>query len=121
MRPLLPSALFSVLLACRQPPPPVAPGPPIPAEPELAVESMKTECGQMVEMLLIWKQCPNLDEDERDYIDAWVERANMDFAAGDKAHPDEKAQHQMAHNCRRAANSVRAATERCSNGKARRD
>ena len=121
MRPVLPSVVCGFLIACRQAPPAVAPGAPIPAEPDLHVESMKTECGQMVEMLLVWKQCPNLDEDERTYIDAWVERANQDFAAADKAHPDDKAQHQMAHNCRRAANSVRAATERCGNGKAPRE
>ena len=73
--------------------------------------------GTLVEALLVWKQCPNLDEEERDYIEAWVERANMDFAAADKAKPDDKAQHQMAHNCRRATDSVKAATERCGNGK----
>jgi hypothetical protein len=117
MRALLPSGILIVLGACRSAPPPVPPGPPIPAEPELHVEGMKTECGAMVEALLTWKQCVNLDDEERDYIDAWVERANMDFAASDKAKPDDKALHQMAHNCRRATESVKAATERCGNGK----
>jgi hypothetical protein len=115
---LIESALLAIVVAgaCGKPAPPVPPGPPIPAEPEIAVGTMDAECDGLVIALLAWKSCPNLDEDDRDYIDAWIERAHLDFAASHKAHPDERALHAMAHNCRRATNSVAAATERCSNG-----
>lgn len=110
-------ALGSAAAACGPGPAPVAPGPPIPAEPDLAVDTMAVECGALVTSLETWKQCKNLEEEERDYIVAWIERATMDFAAGTKANPDDKALHAMAHNCRRATSSVVAATERCHNGK----
>jgi hypothetical protein len=110
-------AIMAAIAACSTPPAPVAPGPPIPAEPDLAVDTMAVECGALVASLETWRQCVNLDEEEREYITAWIERANMDFAAGAKANPDAKAQHAIAHNCRRAASSVSAATERCHNGK----
>ena len=121
----LPSALLRDLIAlavvglaaCAAPPPPVAPGRPIPAEPEISVESMGVECAALVTSLELWKQCPNAEEDDRNLIDAWVERATMDFAAATKAQPDDRAQHAIAHNCRRATSSVKAATERCGNGK----
>ncbi len=110
-------AAMAFLAACAAPPAPVAPGPPIPAEPDLAVATMAIECAAFVASLETWKQCTNLDEAEREYVEAWIERANMDFAAGAKAKPDEKAQHAIAHNCRRGTTSVLAATERCRNGR----
>jgi hypothetical protein len=125
MPPTLPSAFWresaivaiAFAVACAASPAPVAPGPPIPAEPDLAVGTMADECAAFVAALETWKQCANLDEAERDYVIAWIERANLDFAAGAKAKPDEKAQHAIAHNCRRGTSSVIAATERCHNGR----
>ena len=108
---------LALVAACSATPAPVAPGPPIPAEADLALYTMAVECGAFVASLETWKQCTNLDEEERAYIDAWIERANMDFAAGTKAKPDEKAQRAIAHNCRQATTSVAAATERCHNGR----
>ena len=67
-------ALGSAVAACGPGPAPVAPGPPIPAEPDLAVDTMAVECGALVTSLETWKQCKNLEEEERDYIVAWIER-----------------------------------------------
>ena len=113
------SALLLIVAvgACGKPAPPVPAGPPIPAEPEIAVGTMDAECEGLVSALTAWKGCSNLEEEDRDYIDAWIERAHLDFAASHKAHPDDRALHAMAHNCRRATNSVTAATARCSNGR----
>jgi len=130
MRPTLPSAnsretrsLIGLVLiaACHHEVPPVAPGPPIPAEPEVAVASMTEECAGVVKALEAWKSCPNADDDEKEYIDAWIERAHTDFAAAEKAKPDAKAEHNIAHTCRKAADSVHAAIERCHAGKRPRD
>ena len=117
-RELIALAALVLLGSCGAPPPPAqAPGVPIPAEPEIAVATMSEECAALVTALEAWKDCPNADEQDRYLIDAWVERATMDFAAATKAQPDARAQHAIAHNCRRATSSVLAATERCSNGK----
>ena len=117
----LPRAVFAIFTvaagACAATPPTVAPGPPIPVEPEIVVDTMAIECGALVTSLETWKGCKNLDDDDRDLIEAWVERANLDFAAATKAQPDDRAQHAIAHNCRRATDSIKAATERCGNGK----
>jgi hypothetical protein len=117
----LPRAVFAIFVvvatACAATPPRVAPGPPIPAEPEIAVDTMTVECMALVASLETWKACKNLEDEDRDLIEAWEERAHLDFAAAEKAKPDAKAQHAIAHNCRRAADSIKAATERCANGK----
>ena len=121
----LPRAVFAIFVvgvaACAVAPPPVAPGPPIPAEPEILVATMASECAAVIAALETWKACKNLEEEDRDLIDVWVERANLDFAAATKAlttsPADDKAQHAIAHNCRRATRSIQAATERCGNGK----
>ena len=71
----------------------------------------------MLAAMTTWRACPNLDRDGQDEVDAWVQGANTSFAAGRKAplKPDE--QQAIAQACRRATNSVIAATERCHNGK----
>ena len=117
----LPRAVFAILwvavAACAAAPPPVPPGPQIPAEPEIVVDTMTVECRAVVTALETWKACKNLEDDDRDLIEAWTERAHLDFAAAEKAKPDDRAQHAIAHNCRRATDSIKAATERCGNGK----
>ena len=126
MPPTLPSAfsretrsLLGLLLiaACHASEPAVAPGPAIPAEPDAVVASMTEECAGVVKALETWKACENADDDEKEYIEAWIERARRDFAAAEKAKPDDKAQRNIAHTCRKAARSVTAAIERCHNGK----
>jgi hypothetical protein len=104
------------LAACAHrgvPPPPGVPTPPLPADPEVKLESMQVECDAMLGALATFKDCPNHDEDDRELVDAWVERANQDFAAGRKANPEPNAQKAIAAACRKAADSVKAATERC--------
>lgn len=107
--------VFSLLGGCRREPF-VAPGPLIPAESEVAVGTMQVECDAMHAALETWKRCPNLVEDETETIDAWLERSRLDLAAGTKANPEAKAQQAIAVRCRKATDSVKAATERCSNG-----
>ena len=110
-----------VLGACRKPPPPVAPGPPIPAEADVVVGSMHDECGALLGAFDTWKRCPNLDETGRANLDAWRDHAKLSFDAGEKTRPEPKADHAMALACRRGLVSVGAAIERCGNGKAPRE
>jgi hypothetical protein len=103
-------------LGCREPPP-VAPGEPIPAPPEVSLGTMQAECDALLGALGAYKQCPNLEEEDRADLDAWIERTQQDFAAGKKANPEPNAQRAIAAACRKAVASVTAANERCHNGK----
>src|SRR5882672_11198188 len=104
-------ALGAVLLAaaCHGEPPAVVPGEPIAAPTEVALGTMDAECEALLTALGLYKQCPNLDDDDRYDIDAWRERAQQDFAAGKKANPEPNAQRAIAAACRKAAASVTAA------------
>ena len=105
------------LAACvRKDPPPAVPAPPLPADPEVKLESMQIECDGMLGALAAFKACPNHEDRDRDTIDAWMERASRDFAASRKANPEPNAQKAIAAACRTATDSVRAATERCRAG-----
>jgi hypothetical protein len=77
---------------------------------------MDDECDGLIRALATYKQCPNLDDDDRWDIDAWSERAQQDFAAGKKAQPEPNAQQAIAAACHKAVTSVLAATERCQAG-----
>ncbi len=102
------------LVACvRKDPPPTTPAPPLPADPELTLDSMQVECDAMVGALAVFKACPNLEDEDRDDLTGWIERANRDFAASRKANPEPNAQKAIAAACRKASDSVKAATERC--------
>ncbi|HEY0481922.1 MAG TPA: hypothetical protein VGD37_30600 [Kofleriaceae bacterium] len=102
--------------ACHGQPPPVAPGEPIVAAAEVSLGTMDAECDGLIAALTAYKQCPNLDEDDRWDIDGWIERAQQDFAAGKKAKPDPNAQQAIAAACHKATASVSAANERCHAG-----
>jgi hypothetical protein len=102
--------------AGRADPPPVAPGEPISAAPEITLGTMDAECDGLIAAFATYKKCPNLDDDDRWDIDAWSERAQQDFAAGKKAKPDPDAQHAIAAACHKAVVSVMAANERCHAG-----
>ena len=105
------------LVACvRKDPPPARPAPPLPADPEVKLESMQVECDAMLGALAGYKACPNHEPEDRDVIQAWIERANQDFAASRKVSPEPNAQKAMAAACRKATDSVKAATERCQAG-----
>lgn len=97
--------------------PPVKPGPPIPAEPETNLENMDTECAGLVAALDTYGKCPNLEDDDREWVKAVIESAEESFAAGKKSNPDEPAQKAIAMACHRAALSMQFATERCRAGK----
>ena len=102
------------LVACvRKDPPPASPAPPLPADPEVALDSMQVECDAMVGALAVFKACPNLEGEDRDDLDGWIERANRDFGASRKASPEPNAQKAIAGACRKATDSIKAATERC--------
>jgi len=102
--------------ACHRDPPPVAPGEPIPAAPDVVLGTMEAECDGLVAALAAYKLCPNLDDEDRWSIDGWTERMQQDFAAGKKAAPDASAQQAIAAACHKAVGSVTAAAERCHNG-----
>jgi len=113
-------ALLATWLACgsgcHHEPPPVPPGEPISAAPEVALGTMEAECDGLLAALATYKQCPNLDDEDRQDIDAWTERAQQDFAAGKKAKPEPNAQRAIAAACHKAVTSVTAANERCHAG-----
>ncbi|HEX3764952.1 MAG TPA: hypothetical protein VHW23_39925 [Kofleriaceae bacterium] len=106
---------------CHGEPPPVAPGEPIAAPAEVSLGTMDTECEGLITAFARYKECPNLDEDDRADIDAWSERAKEDFAAGKKANPELNAQRAIAAACHKAVASVTAANERCHAGPRPRD
>jgi hypothetical protein len=109
-------AAWLALSACHRDPPPVAPGEPIPPAAEVTLGTMDAECDGLIGALATYKQCANLDDDDRWDIDAWAQRAQEDFAAGKKAKPEANAQHAIAAACHKAIASVLAATERCNAG-----
>ena len=110
------AAWLTGIAACHSDPPPVAPGEPIAASPEVSLDTMDAECDGLLAAFARYKQCPNLDDDDRWSVDAWIQRAQEDFAAGKKANPDAGAQHAIAAACHKAIGSVDAANERCHNG-----
>ena len=112
-----PAACAVLWLGCHGAPLPAAPGEPIPAPPEVALDTMDAECDALLAALAAYKKCPNLEDDDRTDLDAWIERTQQDFAAGKKVHPEPSAQHAIAAACHKAVGSVVAANERCHNGK----
>ncbi len=95
----------------------VAPGAPIPAEPEAQLENMDTECAGLIAALDTYGKCPNLEDGDRAWVRSVIESAEDSFAAGKKSNPDEPAQKAMAMACHRAAISMQFATARCQAGK----
>src|SRR5689334_21402557 len=93
--------------------PVVKPGPPIPAEPETNLENMDTECAGLIAALDTYGKCPNLEDDDREWVTEVIQSAEESFAAGKKSNPDEPAQQAIAMACHRAAISMQFATERC--------
>jgi hypothetical protein len=79
---------------------------------------MTEECDAMLAAMATFRGCSNLDEENQQQLDAWIERTQQDVAAGRKVTLDANAQQAIAQSCRRATNSVAAATERCHHGRA---
>ena len=103
--------------ACHGDPPPVAPGEPIAAPPEVSLGTMDAECDGLLSALASYKECPNLEEDDKDDVDAWIDRTEQDLAAGKKANPEPNAQRAIAAACHKAIASVTAANQRCHAGR----
>ena len=130
MRPSLPSPIFGFLrrrarfrfaaalvaAGCGGSPPPPGPAPAIVAEPPAELRGMTEECDAMIAALRAFQACPNLQTEDRQDLEAWIERARRDFTAGRKADPAPDAQNAIALACLRATRSVAAATERCQAG-----
>ena len=107
---------LTVIAACHHADPPVTPGPTLPAEPDIQLASMDDECGGLQKAIETWRDCPNLDEEDRDWLRAVSDAAEESFAAGKKGKPDAEAQRAIALACHRAAVSIGHATERCMAG-----
>jgi hypothetical protein len=105
--------LFCTACATKDPPSPVKPAAPLPADPEVKLDTMEQECDAMVAALEAYKACANNEDEDRELIDAWIETANRGFAASRKANPEPNAKKAIAGACHKATRSVRAATERC--------
>ena len=112
------SLLLLLLVACSRvdAPAPVTPAKPLPADPEIALESMEKECDAMVAALETYKACTNHEDEDRENIEDWIETANRNFAASKKANPEPNAQKAIAASCHKATESVKAATIRCEAG-----
>jgi hypothetical protein len=108
---------FLIALAgCHHAERPVAPGPPLPAEPDMVVGSMDDECAALEKAIATWAECPNLDDDDRSWLKAVSDAAEQSFAAGKKSNPDADSQRAIALACHRAAVSMQHANERCMAG-----
>ncbi|HUJ62414.1 MAG TPA: hypothetical protein VLX92_28120 [Kofleriaceae bacterium] len=117
-----------VVAACHHADPPVEPGTPLPAEPDLQLGSMDDECKGLDTALASYGECPNLDDQDRAWIKSDREYAEQSMAAGKKGfaelrangskHADEiaAAERQIALACHKAASSVHFATVRCQAG-----
>jgi hypothetical protein len=106
-----------VLAGCHHPTPaPLPPAEPIPAEPPEPIGTMVAECDVLLGALTSYRDCPNLDDDERAELDAWIDRAKLDIAAGEKANAPAGEQREIAGGCHRATHTVKDAHTRCKAG-----
>jgi len=94
-------------------PPSVTPAAPLAPDPPKHHQTMQIECDAMVAALTAYKSCKNLEPEDLESLDAWIETANRNFAASRKANPEANAQKAIAAACHKATESVRAANERC--------
>src|SRR5436305_1715930 len=76
------------LAACHSADPPVKPGPPLAAEPDITVVSMDDECNGLTRAIDKWRDCPNLEDEDRAWMKSLVEYADKMFAAGRAGHPE---------------------------------
>ena len=123
MTPTLPRAFHRIirdfgvfligLAACHHADPPVKPGPPLPADPDIVVATMDDECGGLQKAIETWSLCPNLEDADRSWMHRISEYADQAFAAGRAGHPDADAQHAIALACHRAAVAITNANTRC--------
>ncbi|HEU0029374.1 MAG TPA: hypothetical protein VFQ53_01990 [Kofleriaceae bacterium] len=112
---LLRFALLVSVVGCslRDPPSPVKPAAPLPADPPVELATMDVECDAMIAALATYKTCHNLETEDREDLDGWIEAANRNLAASRKANPDANSQSAIAAACHKAALSVKTANERC--------
>ena len=77
---------------------------------------MQVECDGLIGALATYKTCEHLEDQDKENLEDWIETANRNFAASRKANPEPNAQKTIAQACRKATESVKAATERCKAG-----
>src|SRR5258706_13686278 len=99
--------------ALRDPPAAVRPAEPLPADPPIELGTMQVECDGLIAALTDYKTCKFLEPDDVESIEAWIDIANRNLAAGRKANPEPNAQKAIAGACHRAASSIKAAHQRC--------
>jgi len=126
MPPTLPSPIRRILThlcgvamaiaGCHHPDAPVAPGPPIVADPVPDLGAMDAECDAMMAALAAWGTCAHADDGDRAESAGWLEVARDAFEAGKKGHLDDKSQRVVAAACHKARDSVLAAKQRCDAG-----
>ncbi len=89
---------------------------PLPAETVPLLGTMEAECDGLVAALAAYQTCANLEDRDVATLEAWIERANRDFAGSKQANPDASSRGAIAEACHKATVSVDAAHERCSAG-----
>jgi fructose-specific phosphotransferase system component IIB len=108
--------LLTIVACARRDPPTVAPTTPLTADPAIELATMQVECDAMVNALAMYKACKNLEPEDVEDLDAWIEAADRNLAASRKANPEPNAQQAIAAACRKATESVKAAAARCAVG-----
>lgn len=109
--------MIAAIGCSRVDPPAKTPAPsPVYADPEVKLESMEIECDGLVAALAAYKECPNLEDEDVDDLEGWIDAANRNFTASKKANPEPNAQKAIAAACRKATSSVKSAHERCKVG-----
>jgi hypothetical protein len=123
LRGTVPALLRIVLLlltlvgcALREPPSPIKPAAPLPADPPVTLDTMQVECDGLLAALATYKSCKNLEHDDAEDIEGWIKVAERNLAAGAKVNPEPNAKKAIAGACHRAATSVKRASARCEAG-----
>ena len=60
---------------------------PLPADPEIALETMEKECDAMVVALESYKACVNHEDEDRENIDAWIEHRESQLRGEPQGEP----------------------------------
>jgi hypothetical protein len=102
-----------VCAACHHADPPVKPGRPLAAEPDIVLGTMDDECNGLTKAIDTWSHCPNLEDPDRAWMKSLIEFADESFAAGRAGKPDADAQRAIALACHRAAVAITNAGARC--------
>ena len=74
------------MTACslREPPSPVKPASPLPADPPVTLDTMDKECDALLAALGTFKECPHHEPEDVEDVEAWIDAAkrNLDQLSG---------------------------------------